>query len=337
MVADDRSTFAIYHDPPLWIGSSPVNWEQPVSVDFDSFNNEVVRRTLAGGIKLRVSVEGMISFDFAAWLPGRRPPMENGIMHDMEGAANAAISRTYVMNAYLAFFYSRRILEERHGTERMVVTPELVIPVDQLDTLGGSSFNNARVTELVMSRHPTTYGPLGVMRLMHRDGPVPATVAEHAADDLANLMSQNTVEDIFLVDLFLRASKAYQDHNFSLSVITYWAVVEKLINVLWVRLQVDNKERDGKVFIDGARKKRLMDGRTFSASVMSEMLSFADYISHETYTDLSAIRKVRNDWMHSLKPVTAKDAELANGVCEQLLEQVKGYVVRGASGRRIYI
>ncbi|MFJ8965852.1 hypothetical protein ACIRG5_41330 [Lentzea sp. NPDC102401] len=337
-----RSIFAFYHDPPIWIETSPVSLEQnPPTVNFDAFNTEVARRTIAGGVQVRVSVEGFFVFDFQAWPPGHRLEWVDGTRPpSFEAMADAAVNRTYVMNAFNVFFYSRLIEAAHATTDRMVVTPELLISSESLDTEDGQSFGNTRVSHLAMSRYVSTYNPVRPYgfddRIHHRFPVVPKAVVESAIDDLSDLMGRGEKEDIYLLDLFLRASKAYQDHNHSLSVITYWAVIERLVNVLWQQMQADNKTRDGQAFIEGARKKRLEDGRTFSASVMTEILSLMSYLPLDVYNDLAAVRKVRNNWMHSLAPVTAQDAEKANSVCEKLLKQVKGYVVNGASGRRIH-
>ena len=119
-------------------------------------------------------------------------------------------------------------------------------------------------------------------------------------------MTNHRDEGVLLVDLFLRASKAYQDHDHSLSHIKNWTIIERLINDLWKQLQEDYKTRDGAIFIGGERKKRLQDGRTFTASVMSEMLSFLDYLPKDIYDDMTKIRKTRNEWMHGLKVVDAQ-------------------------------
>ena len=69
--------------------------------------------------------------------------------------------------------------------------------------------------------------------------------------------------------------------------------IEKLINELWAKYKADNKERDGRTFISGERAKRLDDGRSFTASVISEILSFANYIDYDLYADMSKVRKRR--------------------------------------------
>jgi len=66
------------------------------------------------------------------------------------------------------------------------------------------------------------------------------------------------------------------------------------------------------------------------------MLSFLGYISKDLYDDMSAVRKVRNDWIHDLKSVNAEEATLANSVCERLLKQVKGLTLIGAAKRAIH-
>jgi hypothetical protein len=243
------------------------------------------------------------------------------------------------MNAYLAFFYTRAHVEDNFALTPMVVTPELLIPMDRLDGDASMSFGNTRVSHLAMSRFESTYLPtipvIADSRIGMRHGIIAASAAQHAAEDLSGVLAHGP-DDILLLDLFLRGSKAYYDHNYSLSLVTHWTVVEKLINVLWKQLQNENIERDGQRFIDGNRKKRLADGRTFSASVMTEMLSLMSYIPLDVYTDIASIRKTRNDWMHGLNTVSANDAELASTVCERLLKQVKGYEMKASGVRRIH-
>lgn len=335
---NNRLVAGFYHDPPLWVGERPVNDDtEPPTVNFAMFNNKVARQTLAGGLEFRVSVEGFFAFDFTNWSPAHIPNNMLNTIPDFDVMVNAAINQTYVMNAYLAFFYTKVYLEDNLAITPMVVTPELLIPMNRLETDDGRSLGNYRVAHLAMSRFESTYAfpPIVDPRIAMRLGPIPASVAHHAADDLSAAVAQGP-DDILLLDLFLRGSKAYFDHNYSLSLVTHWTVAEKLINILWKHLQEDNKERAGEVFIDGNRRKRLNDGRTFTASVMSELLSFQGYIPQDVYTHLTLIRKARNDWMHDLKAVSADDAALASGVCEKLLKQVKGYEMRSAGFRRIH-
>jgi hypothetical protein len=231
-----KTVTAFYHDPPLWVGEDPTDrCAQPPTVDFNRFNREVLRKALGPGLEMWVSVEGVFTFDFSAWPPGRRPRNDdNTPAGDFDAQADAAIKRTYVMNAYLTFFYTQLILKEKYGVDRLVVTPDLEIALN-FGEGEGQAFGNSRVAHLATSRLVNTYdprdSPIFDERLRERRGVVAVSTAASAAEDLANLISHENEEDILLLDLYLRATKAYQDHNHSLSLITYWAIIEKLMAV----------------------------------------------------------------------------------------------------------
>jgi hypothetical protein len=165
-------------------------------------------------------------------------------------------------------------------------------------------------------------------RINMRGLPISAAVVEAGATDLSDVIERHVENGIMLVDLFHRASKAYQDHDHSLAVINYWAVIERLVNELW---NVMIKEES----ITGQRRDRLDDSRTFSAAVMIETLALLSRIPSDIYEDITKIRQARNRWMHALKAVDADDSRIANNVCEFLLNQIKGLKVKGAGARWI--
>jgi len=63
---DNRSSqsAAFYHDPPLWVGESPIDdVTQPWQVDFEAFK-EVVYEGKVGPMRFKALREGMFKFDF---------------------------------------------------------------------------------------------------------------------------------------------------------------------------------------------------------------------------------------------------------------------------------
>jgi hypothetical protein len=140
-----------------------------------------------------------------------------------------------------------------------------------------------------------------------------------------------------LCDMFLRASKLYSEHNYSLSLILDWAIVERMLQELWTKYIDDNRTRDGAVFINIKRRDRLRDKRTFSAAVIIKTLSLVDYLTLELSAKLSAIRKIRNDWIHGLgTTATRENAEIATSCAEDMLAIVRRIRLTGARGLRIH-
>jgi hypothetical protein len=335
-----RNVTGFYHDPPLFLREVPFD---AVSrhVLFDRFTLEVMRTPLAQGIVMNAAVQGMFAFDFSAAVDhglGAEPVDHD----DFEAWAQSVVARANVMNAYLAFFYTRLIMLDQRVVERMVVTPELTIPMQDISSFAGVMTSNAHVSHLIMSAFPATYIiglPIdGDRRLLGRcESPaVSSNCLGAAAADLSRLVEEYGVEGIVIMDLFLRATRAYQDHNHSLSLISYWTIVERLINRLWQQMQSENESRDGAQFIDGRRRKTLNDTRTFTAAVMCEMLSFQGILNRDLYEAISTIRRSRNKWMHNLTAVSSEDSWTANSICERLLKQVMDVTVIGAVERRLH-
>lgn len=62
-----------------------------------------------------------------------------------------------------------------------------------------------------------------------------------------------------------------------------------------------------------------MKGQNFTASVVSEILSLVGRLSFGLYKEISVLRKVRNDWIHELKPVARENSGKAIRVAEAML------------------
>jgi hypothetical protein len=338
----NRDSSAFYHDPPMWVGTSPVDHtDSPPSVDFDSLREPVFEAELSGGIKLRVSREGLFKFDFSNWEPGVYPPDDDGTPAPFDDQVAVILARTTVMNSLLGFLYTNELKMHRFSRDQMVVTPETVISTGSFDGDLSMGFGNQRVSHLALSSYPSTYLPsLPVTmdnRIQMRGAPLPIDVMTKTADDLSHLIEEWGTDGLLLIDLFMRASKAYQDHNYSAALINHWAITEKLLQELWSKYQDDNKQRDGEDFITGDRRKRLQDGRTFTAAVISETLSFADYIPHKLYVKMGKTRKARNDWIHPPgKPITRKHAIESTEVCQEMLKLVRNVEMIGQTGSRIH-
>jgi hypothetical protein len=73
-----------------------------------------------------------------------------------------------------------------------------------------------------------------------------------------------------------------------------WMTCEQLLSHLW-------EENVASAGLDGAHRKRLRDGRTFSAAVQAETLRVIGRIPDDTYNVVSRARKQRNDLAHDGK------------------------------------
>jgi hypothetical protein len=326
--ADGKSNVAaFYHDPPLWVRLCPVDYlSQPPTVDLGSLRETVFSKEVASSIGINITVEGLFTFDFSKWPPVELPGTSPAVSAErFEKLAEATLQRTMIMNAFLALMYTNEAILAKQQHRIMVVTPELLITMSKT----GGTFGSERVADLYLtaSQSGQVLGELAAFdrRILHRGTMVVSLeVIARTVDDLAKLVISAQQDSLLLADLYLRATKAYQDHNYSSALITYWAIAEKLLQELWRSYQEDNSQQDGVATIDKVRRDILNDSRSFTASVVTEILYFAGRIGHDLYGQIRKVRKKRNDWMHALGgSISGPDAAMAARVSSQLLRQVR--------------
>jgi hypothetical protein len=333
---------AYYHWPPLWVGATPA-WatyppnEAEADIDIGGLRDEVYRSILSSGIRVRVLREGIFIFDFSSWEPGCPLPSEP--FPGFETLASVALRRAAFMNAHLACLYTAIARLQTQASIPMVVTPSDLIGLNSFEDSspslnpGGTSDFSLLAALYVLARFPSTYSPdilssSSLRRLRFRVYAVEIETLKESFRLLDTIIARRDSEHLLdMVDLYLRGWRAYQDHNYSLCLMTMWTITEQLIQELWKRYIGDNRERDlgGDVvnFITGSRQKILTDSRSFTASVISEILSFTGRIPFELYQELTKARKARNDWVHDLNPVSHEAASGAAKVAEQMLRLVE--------------
>ena len=135
---------------------------------------------------------------------------------------------------------------------------------------------------------------------------------------------KNPERAVVLWELLSKALQSNSNYDFDWALMTAWAAIESLIADLWGEFLITNEMRRNEkgedyTFIDNVRRNRLNDNRTYSSAVKLEILSWANILNIETYHQLQRLRKMRNDWIHSLKHITDQDATLAIRTLASLL------------------
>lgn len=280
----------------------------------------------------------MFIFDFSDWDPGRPLPSEP--FPGFDELASVALRRATLMNAHLACLYTAIGRLQKQGSIPMVVTPFDLISLDSLEE-SSPSLNPGGMNEFsplaglyVLARSASTYSldmpsPSLLWRLRFRVYTVEVETLEESFR-LLNIITNHASENLLhMVDLYTRGCRAYQDHNYSLCLVTMWTITERLLRTLWTRYVGENRQReiDGNTvnFITGDRRKILLkDTRTYSAAVMSEILSLTEWIPFQLYQELGKTRSARNDWVHNLGPVSREQAQASVRVAEQMFRLVEG-------------
>lgn len=326
---------AYYHWPTLWVGAAP-DWYRNHSVreqgiDVRVLRDEVYRDTLAVGVPVRVLREGMFIFDFCDWEPGRPLSSDDPTDYDFDEVASIALRRATLMNAHLACLHTAIAKLQNFSHVMMVVTPSDIISIQSFEESWGGAGSHSLAGELSMSSFPTTYNPYmppdSDWRLRFRGLTVELPTLRESFRLLNSITNNGSESLLDFIDLYARGGRAYQDHNYSLCLVTSWTICERLLYKTWERYLKDNRQKEtehGVVpFINRDRKKRLEDSRSFTASVVSEVLSLTERLPYDTYKELSEIRQARNRWVHDLEPVTRETALTAMRVTGEMLHLVE--------------
>jgi hypothetical protein len=273
----------------------------------------------------------MFAFGLSKRLSGQRPKDET----PTEALIRTRAAKMPLLNAHLACLYTASGRLQALSPPKMIISPEAVIAMESFEEDGGTTMDE-RFGAMMLGRWHGAYLNLAYpkdiptnldWRLSRGITFEVDTVAE-SFRLFDEILLHPAPDTLVLVDLYARGCKAYEDANFDLCLITAWAVTEKLLHQLWERYLDDNRRKEiagGTVtFVNTGRKKRLEDNRTFSAAVISEILSLVSYLPLPLYQDMTEVRRARNDWVHGLKPVSKETAAKAIRVAERILEQVHG-------------
>ena len=287
------------------------------------------RTDLPVGIKVKVLREGMFIFDFSGWPPGCA--IQNDKPDAFDAMAAVILQRVAVINTHLACLYTALSRRQHCALDKMIVTPSELISLKSLDDTG-MSFGDLRVCALALARYPSTYThsetAIFDWRINQRTTLVEVGTIAESFKLLVAILQHPTPHALLVTDLFARSCKAYEDHNYSLCLTVAWAIIEKLLQLLWERYVEQNHEReiDGvKVnFINKTRREKLTESRDFNASVISEILSITNTLPFSLYQEITKVRQTRNNWIHDLEPVSREIAETSVSMATKLLNLADG-------------
>lgn len=319
---------AYYHWPAIWVGDAPHT--SGVEINLAALGDEVCRTTLPGPLEAQVLREGRFVFDFSAWPPGRALEAgPDGVDRDFDAAARVILRRVELMNAHLVCLYTAIARRQQYHVGKMVLAPRDLISMRSMDEEGGS-FGEGWVGALSMSRYPTTYAlpPMADWRVMARYPVVEIETVAESFRILSAVLQHPGEQTLPLVALLAHSCKAFEDHDYSLCLVTAWTIAERLLWARWEEYLRANRTREvngeAVAFVNRDRMKKLLDGRDFTASVVSEILSLMDLLPYSLYRDLASVRGRRNAFLHGLGQVARQDAECAVRVAEEMLRLVTG-------------
>jgi hypothetical protein len=309
-----RNSAGYYKWPFVWVA------DEPSSLPGGSLDREVYRKDLSCGLSVKVLREGLFVFDFSG---AKRGKFTDPLNFDFNEGAEIQLYRCRVLNTHLICLQSAQMKAGGPYSSRvMVVDPSDLILFKSLDDTNPSVGDF--FLELLFEKRDD---PAVADFLSRRSDTIRLSVIENSFEMLNRIMLRSDDYLLTLTDLFARSGFAYQDHNYSLTLVGAWTITEQLLRTLWSRYVEANRERiieeKAQTFINADRKKRLTEGREFTAATITETLSLCDELSLENYNDINSVRRTRNDWMHKVAGVTMKDAGLALDVACRMLMMVE--------------
>lgn len=253
----------------------------------------VVQADLPERIVVHGLIDGHLGFDFKsnpAYCGGALPDGIEFVTREYQEAAkkrnDLALKRTRFMNAFIATLWAGA-QDAGHG---LLPQPSVHI--------GNYLFADEVAGQWTLSGPETPNGN----RL------IPAESIAKAADYMKEICSCYEANAIELLALMQAATVHYNNHEFSSCLILGWSVVEALQNNLWADYIEKAKTRNGGFTEINRNRHEQLNGRDFSASVVSQILSLAGLLDDNTLDQMNTARKARNNFVHFLKPV---DAEVA--------------------------
>lgn len=144
-------------------------------------------------------------------------------------------------------------------------------------------------------------------------------IPKKCIDYLCSYYLTKLFNDELLLQLVVKVGQSLSMHNignWSSSIVVSWFVVEWYIGRLWDDF-IDKK------FITGDRK-RLLNGRDYTASIVIEHLHLQDIIDEENYLKINKLRKNRNKIAHEFINVNVDKNDSIEGLdlCKWVLYKI---------------
>ena len=239
--------------------------------------------------------------------PGVRLPQN--ILDTQEQRQALRYRRLKYMNAFLACLYSSYATVQKIGT---AVQP----PVFPTTYFNADLDSNERWQIYHNGEHPETPSPSSPI--------VQIETIQNSVELMANCDRVLSNTGLDLLSLIYMACHQYGNHQFESAHLIAWSTCEMLINRLWANLLKELDIRNGGHTAINAGRREQLEGRDFTASIVSQSLSLHGKIDDDMLGRLDKARKKRNAFAHSLDPVASDDVAKAIRTATDLMTHVVG-------------
>jgi hypothetical protein len=305
---------AYFHWPPVWFVDQP-----GYSNGSDDLSCIVYRKKLQHGIEVKVQRQGTVIFEFLNLSEGYVDPSTGMPPSDQESESieHAIFWRTKLMNVHLICLYSAIDKKQGHQLKKMMVTPSSLLHYTVEDNAVFANHDNAACAKIhFMKCHDAIPSNFSWWR-EKRELTIEKSTLDLSFQILSNVLQHKAEDALQLVQLYARGCFSYENHDFNLSLITAWAVTERLIQVLAKLKKIPKKHK--------------------SAYAIAKILTSDNTIPLSLRDEIDAIRVVRNDWIHGLKSISQDQATDAIRLAREMLHLIYGIELRVPLGLNLML
>lgn len=270
-------------------------------------------------VPLEVRGDGLVIFNFEetarfgspsipGWQPEYGKRMPAAIQKAEALRSEVGYARLEYMNAWLAAYGSGMSAAAAHG---IISQP----PVDPHRHFKAEKQNGRWIA--FNERHTLVAGSEGA-------SVVNTDVFEHAVAVMNAAEAKLGEGFTTTLALLHQASHQYVRHQFASAHLLGWTLTEQALHVLWRDYRISASSGPDAVTEINRDRRDLLDGRDFTASIITQILSLAGRISDERLTALDAARKARNNFAHKLKPIEGQQAQEALATAATMLSELLG-------------
>jgi hypothetical protein len=136
-----------------------------------------------------------------------------------------------------------------------------------------------------------------------------------------------------LLSLLNKAVYLVQKAEFAQSHVLSWSVAEILIGIEWERyiLSTDQTINNEKT-MNRQREKNFIENADYTASIRAEILEMAKVLPYSLYKRSISVRKIRNAWLHKLRPVTMENCINCYEIARDMLSRKLGFEIHHPGG-----
>jgi uncharacterized protein YutE (UPF0331/DUF86 family) len=310
IIPDMTSPFVsgYFRIPAIWIGEKPAD-DEALHFNPAVHHATACRSNLRCGIKVRAQRNGFFAFDFEKCelappvvIPGYIALNDVSVIapkahyEAANRAAEYSVLRSQIMNVHQACLMTAGALDgyvpsmmghPLHSREMFagmdVDQPQhYAVTPEQARTLAEAVLDNAFSIDF---ERP------------YRRQTIKISVIERSFEQQDEILCKSDPHRLIeLINAFYVAATRGRDTYRGEALVLAWSVCEQLLSVIWESL-IEEVQSGSDSRMNKARRKKL-DGRDYTASVVIEMLELQGKLDQELYSHLEKARQARNRWAH---------------------------------------